>query len=644
MSQRASSCTGLTNYYGSPEAETPAGMLVALLFATQILCVGYVPVRWLACAGRLTAPSVGLIAPAGLAVVYVIATWVGALGVRPPVPGVVLAALTLASIATLIADRQTWMQPVRTFVAQQPLTAGCVALAVIFPVVCLDVTAHGLVVPLSPHDGAFHVETIDAFRRGLATVSWYPPGIAAGFGSALQALPWIDSALGAAHLGLGLVALAQLTLFGLGAALLRDVRAASLGTLFSALTYLFVYYTQLWSGWPQMAGIVLVCGVWIGAQLYAHAASLRLAVLIGCLLGATVVVHGSDLYTDALVVLVIATTLWRTIRWRPVALGVLVALCVAAVCAAPYASALLAWLGAGGAYASGAVDGAILSAAAESGDAAASWGFFALDALGIDLPIRLVLLCMGIWTVVRQRRGLSAGGVLLVFVLVSLAATFLVSIPLVQAIYAVTYPWAVPYRPLTFASVPAAVIAGLGGVACARFVQRGIARINDARALRLATRAVRVSVAAWLLVALGSTVAFVRIPVQRVNSYAPDDAAAMAWLRVNVRPGEVVLNDGFADAGIWAPYKAGVPILIYRSAPDDPERSRVLENIARLDKDPAALASACRLGVRYVYYGARNSSWQTRTLPPVDDLVRAAGLRPVYASGDARVFAVDARC
>jgi hypothetical protein len=124
-------------------------------------------------------------------------------------------------------------------------------------------------------------------------------------------------------------------------------------------------------------------------------------------------------------------------------------------------------------------------------------------------------------------------------------------------------------------------------------------------------------------------------------SFSPDDAVAMAWLRQHVGPGEVVANDAFADAGIWAPYKAGVAIIRYESFSDqstDSDRRLVEANVAELDRDREAAAAACRLNVRYVFHGAQNSSWHERRFPPLEVLGASAGLEEVFTSGDAAVF------
>jgi len=118
-------------------------------------------------------------------------------------------------------------------------------------------------------------------------------------------------------------------------------------------------------------------------------------------------------------------------------------------------------------------------------------------------------------------------------------------------------------------------------------------------------------------------------------------------MRANVSPSDVVVNDTFADAGIWAPYKADVRILVHRSFDDAAAadaRALVLANVGRLDQVPAAAQAACALRARYVYYGAANAAWQVRTFPPLEELRASAALQTAYEAGKATVFRVRLNC
>ena len=83
---------------------------------------------------------------------------------------------------------------------------------------------------------------------------------------------------------------------------------------------------------------------------------------------------------------------------------------------------------------------------------------------------------------------------------------------------------------------------------------------------------------------------------------------------------------------------------MYRSANDPATaaaREAVLANVARLD---AVTSSACALNVRYVYYGAKTSSWQARTFPPLAALRASPALEEIFTQGAAVVFRTRLTC
>lgn len=106
----------------------------------------------------------------------------------------------------------------------------------------------------------------------------------------------------------------------------------------------------------------------------------------------------------------------------------------------------------------------------------------------------------------------------------------------------------------------------------------------------------------------------------------------------------MLVNDGCADAGIWAPCKAGVTILLPRSevrpSAELDRRALVLENVARLDRAPDAAVAACAEHVHCLCYGARTSAWDTRRFPPLDELRTSAALEEVFSEGEMVVFRV----
>jgi hypothetical protein len=353
-----------------------------------------------------------------------------------------------------------------------------------------------------------------------------------------------------------------------------------------------------------------------------------------------VVVHGTELYTTAIVLVILAVATWRRIDWPQLPRKVALALAIALACAAPYLPALLHWAGAGGAYQVGLEDGAAMQVGARNSVAAERLAVFTLDALGVDLPVRLILIASGVIWAIRRRTGRILVVVAAAFVGLAVASSFFNDEGVVRMVYAATYPWSLPFRHMTLAAVPLALLGGGGCVAVNELWRQASRRLRAGLARR-ATRLARLLVVTWLLLATWAATAFLAVPRGLLASFSPDDAAAMAWLRQHAAPDEVLANDAFADAGIWAPYKADVRIIEYRSFSNPStlaDRELVMDNVAQLDRDPAALAAACRLNVRYVYHGAQNSAWQPRQFPPLQVLRASTGLEEVFSTGDAVVF------
>ena len=92
----------------------------------------------------------------------------------------------------------------------------------------------------------------------------------------------------------------------------------------------------------------------------------------------------------------------------------------------------------------------------------------------------------------------------------------------------------------------------------------------------------------WIVVT-----ALFRIQTDHLVTYSADDAAAMAWLNQHAQPGEVLLNDGAADAGIWAPYKTPVSIVLLHTQVFVPKTSGDLE-IAVIARDHQKLLQSLR--------------------------------------------------
>src|SRR5438067_362008 len=378
-------------------------MLVAIIFSFLVLSAGYAALRLLGLAKG--AIALGLVPAAGLAVTAIIATWSGLLRASPPIPGILVLGCSACGCVMVLRDREPLMGAMRGFGRQHGGAAGLLAVGMLIPIVSLGLAFAGMQAPLSPHDGAFHVETTEAFRRGAARLDWYPPGLAALFGGVLQVLLWVDTAAGTYDLGMGLSLLAPLVVFGLGVAVWRSLLAASAATVLVGLTYIFPYFPQLWGGWPQLLGLELVIGLWTVATAYVDRPSRRGAVLAGLLVGAMVVVHGTELYTSAIVLIILAVAKWRQLAWGRLPGHLGIALAISLSCAAPYLPALLHWAGTGAAYQVGQDEGAVMQAGATSAGMVQQLGVLTLDALGVDLPVRAILLPLGVAWAIRRRTG-----------------------------------------------------------------------------------------------------------------------------------------------------------------------------------------------------------------------------------------------
>src|SRR5262249_32003619 len=212
----------------------------------------------------------------------------------------------------------------------------------------------------------------------------------------LQLLPWIDTARGTFELGVTLSLLAPLALFGVALAVWRNFAMASASALALSLTYLYPYFPQIWSGWPLAASMLLTYGVWTAAINYVERPRWRWAALAGLVLRAVVGVHGTELSTLGLVLIVLLACAWRHLTWSslPAHLG-LVAV-IAAVCSVPYWPILLHWAGGGGAANLGFEAGQALANSASSFLADSTFLVFLGGALGMDVPLRLVLAAVGV--------------------------------------------------------------------------------------------------------------------------------------------------------------------------------------------------------------------------------------------------------
>jgi uncharacterized protein DUF6541 len=615
-------------------------MVIGILFALVMLAVGVAVLR---IAGQLKGPVALGVAPAvGLATVVVVATWQALLG-APPVLATALI-VCLALCGTVVAARE--LSTARLVLAHGgPILAafGLLAVALLVPIVALGVAFTDVSVPLSSHDGGYHVEVVQAFRTGsrLQAVGWYPPGFHVAVAAFLQLLPWVDSALGTFGASLGLSLLAPMVTFGLGCAVWRKPLVAATGALLIALTFQFPYYANFWAGWPLTSALIMVLGLWAVAIEYIQRPAISWVLVASVLAAGVLLTHGTEVYTASVGLVVIAVAHARTARWKPIWRHLPIALGIALVLTLPYLPTLFAWAHGGGAVQAASATPADPSAAVSLGapptnDVLFFWIYALSTGIVIDTPVRALLLLGGIWWAFRHRSGRLLVAVALTFFVLDLLFLY-TPVSVVHQIFALTYPWGQSYRLDTMVAVTVALLQAAGALVVVEWAMRRAARVRR-----------------WLaaiggLVVVGSLCGMIGLffaLASSYNTYSPDDVAAMAWLREHAQPGQVIANDGSTDAGIWAPYKAGVTILKPRASSWAPSDSvaAILDNITRLDTVPEARAAACALGVEYVYHGASGTAWEPRHFPSSEALRQSQALEEVFASGDAVVFRVRTAC
>jgi uncharacterized protein DUF6541 len=604
--------------------------MVSLFFVALVLACGAALTRAL----RL---SLNVAPLAGLAGIAVLTTWCTALK-APPLLGsglIVLGAL-LGLAGLLMSARET-----ATSVKAWRVPLLVLAVSAALPALLLGAAFAGIEAPLSTHDGAFHVETIDSLRRGVPLETWYPIGFHASVAAILGLLPWLDTARGTSEIGLGLAVLGPLAVFSLGLALGLDALVSAMAAAILAVTFIYPYDYHLWGGWPQGMGVLLVIGLLVTALRWIERPTLGWAVLGGLFAGAIVLSHGIEVYSSALVLAVLVLARFRRIAPRRLAVDLPFALGLAILFAAPYLPTVLGWAGTGGAISAGE------AFASNTDTGQADWLQFALGITGaaslIDLPVRFGLIALGLGL---QRRARLAA-VLWLSLVALLAVVQFVDLPPVRTLFVLTFPWLADYRPRQIAVVFASLL-GAGGLSLGlaqlgRLRRRLVRRPNTFRRLALACGLV------LAFFAEGSAVSVYKRVTQAVseqNVYSADDGAAMAWLKQNVEPGEMVANDQTVDAGIWAPYKADVPILLPRSGSgvNRLEREPILAHVGDLNGAPGALASACALHVGYLYYGGQPTSADERVLPDRTALERAPDLEEVFTSGQAAIFRIHLPC
>ena len=576
----------------------------------------------------------------GLAIIAVLTSWTTALHLPPLAGSSALVLLALAGLACAARALPSLMRNARACRAPAVLLVA----ATFTPALLLGTAFAAVEAPVSVHDGAFHVETIDRLRQGLTVENWYPLGFHTSLAALLGLVPWLDSARGTAEAAQGLAILAPLGVWALGLALGADALIAAVAAVILALTWTYPYDYHLWGGWPQGMGVLLLLGLWSAALHWIARPSMARAVLGALFASAIVLSHGTEVYSAVLGLAIIALARRRVIDPGRLLRQVPLALALAVVMVGPYLFTLLGWAGGGAATGAGS---AVVDYAAAHPDAIgpADWLQYVLGATGaaapLDLPLRMALISLGL-----TLRPLRLGAWLWLTFIALLTIVDFVDLAPVRAIFVVTYPWLADHRPRQIAVVSASLLAAGGlTVGLSYLVQLRRRLVGHPNAWR------RIAVAAALVLAFfteGSAVSVYKRVAQTIdeqNVFSADDDAAMVWLRQHAQAGEMLANDGSKDAGIWAPYKATIPILLPRSGTrDTADRIPIVEHITDLNAVPAARAKRCALHVDYLYVGARPLNWDEPLLPDRASLERATDLEEVFASGDAAIFRITSPC
>jgi hypothetical protein len=358
------------------------------------------------------------------------------------------------------------------------------------------------------------------------------------------------------------------------------------------------------------------------------------AVLAAFLAASVLLTHGTELYTAAIGLVFVLLAGWRRVNWKALLLHVLLAVVLLVVLSAPYISGLAEFSRAGGAQAAG--DTALAGMTAPAADLSWLLGTLqllvdALSGIVIDAPLRVCLVLLGVASVFRARTGRLLVPLGLTFA--ALAVLFrALHIPAVDRLYALTFPWSQDYRLLMITAICASLLGGAGLMALVGWASRQRGWLSSPKALLVP------AVLAQVTMALMG----VRFSAESAYylTYSRDDEAALSWLAQHIRPDELLVNDGSADAGIWAPYKAGASILLPRvlPVPDRPDRQQILAEIADVQDSPEGVVDACGLGARYIYVGAAGTLYDQRQLPAPATLQQSPALDEVFSQGTAAVF------
>ncbi|MBV9598002.1 MAG: hypothetical protein JOZ87_14160 [Chloroflexi bacterium] len=606
-------------------------LLIGALFAACVISTGYGVVRL----SRLASDelAIGLSPAVGLAVLIMLTTWSRLVGLSPAVAALMLIGGASLGIRMAVLDLGSWRTRLRQS-GELRLTLILVVLSLIVTSAVLGLGFNGIVVPVSSDDGAHHVEIVDQLRRGGDWSGWYPLGFHSVAAAFLQLFPQVDTALGALGVGLGLALLAPISVFGLGVVILRRLPAAGAAAVLVGLTAQYPYHLQFWDGWPLAIGIILALGVWTVAILYVDQPSVVWVRLAAPLAASILVTHGTELYTVAIGLVGVLIAGCRRVNWRVLPPHLMLALVLAVVLSAPYLSGLVEFYRAGGAQAAGDADLAAMSLPSADLDGLRGTLQLVLDAMAgivVDAPVRVGIVLVGAVSVFSTRTGRLLLPLGLTFVALAIMFRGLHA-PAVDRLYALTFPWSQDYRLLMITAICASLLGGAGLLVVGEWASRRRGWLSSPKALLVPVVLAQVTVALMAQRFSAEAVYYL--------TYSPDDAAAFAWLAQHIQPGELLVNDGSADAGIWAPYKAGASVLLPRvlPVPDRSDRQQILDHVDDLQDSPETLTAACGLGARYIYVGASGTLYEQRQLPRAATLQHSPDLDEVFSQGAAAVF------
>lgn len=619
-------------------------MLIGILFAFAVTSAGVGVLSGLGTATGLT--RLGLAPAAGLAFIAVLTSWSVLFGLPPGVSSLLFLGATLVGLVAIVRQSNTIRDALVNTMGGDRLALAVLATAVAVPAVVLSIAFGSVRFPIGGHDGAFHLELVEMLLQGGRWFAAYPPGFHATAAAFIQLLPSTDLPQMLFNTSMGLGILAPLASFGLGYSIWRRALPAACGALLVSLTFEYPYQLFLWSGWPLSEGIMLGVGLWTVGFEYIRQPSWRWTVPAALLAAGVLLVHGTEVYTALIGLILVLLTAPRRAPWRRLPWDAGLSLSLALLLIGPYLPLLLGWASAGGAVQVGyeSLQHPTMTLARIDASGELELWLDALGGLVLDAPLRIALLIGGIIWSFQQRQGRVLVALGLVFAAIALIFTYLDN-PTIQRIFALTFPWGLRYRLV----MPLAIAASLLGGAALASVTLYIVRRGPSSAVTRSTRGLLrprtrrigsvlvVCVVGAVLVLLSQRLS---ITSGLFYTYSDDDAAAMNWLRDNARPGEVLANDGPRDAASWAPYEAHVPLLLPRALPVDRsgEREMVLAHIGRLELVPDVRAIACALRVGYVYRGAAGTGWEAQRFPAVAELQQSSALEEVFSSGDAAIF------